>query len=154
VLVGLGLGIWARARGFTQLSAIAFAGGLLHIWNHAAMKDALFLGGKCAHGAGTKDVELLGGLLRRMKWTGRGMVVGAVAIAGLPPLNGFTGEWLLYRGLTQHSLSGSTPSGLAAMTAAAVLALVGGLAAMCFVRSGSSCWGVTSENAARAHESP
>jgi NADH:ubiquinone oxidoreductase subunit 5 (subunit L)/multisubunit Na+/H+ antiporter MnhA subunit len=84
------------------------------------------------------------------------MILGSVAIAGLPPLNGFTSEWLLYRGLTQVGVSGSTPSNLAAMGGAAVLALVGGLAVLCFVRLvGIVLLGAPrSDEAADAHESP
>jgi hydrogenase-4 component B len=157
ILLGLGLGFWARAQGDAGLSAIAFGGGLLHVWNHAAMKGLLFLGaGSVLHGTGTKDIERLGGLLGRMRWTGRAMILGSVAIAGLPPLNGFTGEWLLYRGLAQVGVSGATPSNLGAMGGAAALALVGGLAALCFARLvGVVLLGVPrDECSARAHESP
>lgn len=156
VLLGLGLGFWARARGDAWLSAIGFGGGLLHIWNHAAMKGLMFLGaGSVLHGTGTKDVERLGGVLRRMPWTGTAIAVGAVAIAGLPPLNGFTGEWLVYRGLIHVGGAGATPSNLAAMGGAAALALVGGLAALCFVRLvGITLLGAPrGEQAARARES-
>jgi formate hydrogenlyase subunit 3/multisubunit Na+/H+ antiporter MnhD subunit len=157
VLIGLGLGFWAQAQGDGRLSAIGFGGGFLHIWNHAAMKGLMFLGaGSVLHSTGTKDVERLGGLLGRMRWTGRAMILGSVALAGLPPLNGFTGEWLLYRGLTQVGVSGSTPSNLAAMGGAAVLALVGGLAVLCFVRLvGIVLLGAPrGDGAAHAHESP
>jgi formate hydrogenlyase subunit 3/multisubunit Na+/H+ antiporter MnhD subunit len=157
VLVGLGLGFWARAHGDAALAAIAFAGGLLHVWNHAAMKGLMFLGaGSVLHGAGTKDVEQLGGLLRRMPWTGWLTIAGAVAIASLPPLNGFASEWLLYRGLARVGVAGASPSSLAAIAGAAAVALAGGLAALCFVRwIGVVLLGAPrSERAARAHESP
>ncbi|HEX9640375.1 MAG TPA: proton-conducting transporter membrane subunit [Candidatus Krumholzibacteria bacterium] len=157
VLIGMGLGFWAQARGDALLSAIGFAGGFLHIWNHAAMKGLMFLGaGSVLHSTGTKDVERLGGLLVRMRWTGRAMILGSVAIAGLPPLNGFTGEWLLYRGLTQVGVGEATPSNLLAMGGAAALALVGGLAVLCFVRLvGVVLLGAPrGDGAAHAHESP
>jgi hydrogenase-4 component B len=135
ILVGLGLGFWARAHGDTRLGALAFGAGLLHVWNHAAMKGLMFLAaGNVVHGTGSRDIERLGGLLRRMPWTGRTMILGAVAIAGLPPLNGFAGEWLLYRALAQVGLREPAPAGLLAIGGAAALALVGGLAALCFVR--------------------
>ena len=156
VLIGLGLGFWARAHGDARLSTIAFAGALLHLWNHAAMKGLLFLGaGSIVHGAGTKDLERLGGLLRRMPWTGRALLLGAVAIAALPPLNGFTGEWLLYRALARVGLEGGSSSALAAIACAAALAFVGGLAVLCFVRLvGVALLGAPrSEGAARANES-
>jgi formate hydrogenlyase subunit 3/multisubunit Na+/H+ antiporter MnhD subunit len=157
ILIGLGLGLWARARGNPALAALAFGGGLLHVWNHTAMKGLMFLGaGSVLHGAGTKDLERLGGLLGRMPWTGRTMILGAVAIAALPPLNGFTSEWLLYRALADVGVHGASTPGLTAIGGAAVLALVGGLAALCFVRLvGVTLLGTArSAAAAHAHESP
>jgi hydrogenase-4 component B len=157
ILFGLGLGFWARSHGDSTLAAIAFAGALLHVWNHVAMKGLMFLGaGSVLHATGTKDLERLGGLLGRMPWTGRGLIVGAVAIAALPPLNGFAGEWLIYRGLARVGLDAAAPSSLAAIAGAAALALVGGLAALCFVRLiGVALLGSPrSDGAARAHESP
>ena len=157
VLIGLGLGFWARGHGDPGLAAIAFAGGLLHLWNHAAMKGLLFLGaGSLVHGAGTRDVERLGGLLRRMPWTGCLVITGAIAIAALPPLGGFTGEWLLYRALGQVGVDGASATALPAIAGAAALALVGGLAALCFVRLvGVVLLGSPrSTGAADAHESP
>ncbi|HEY8143766.1 MAG TPA: proton-conducting transporter membrane subunit, partial [Kofleriaceae bacterium] len=157
VLIGLGLGFWARGHGDPALAAIAFAGGLLHLWNHAAMKGLLFLGaGSLVHGAGTRDVERLGGLLRRMPWTGCLFITGAIAIAALPPLGGFTGEWLLYRALAQIGVDGASATALPAIAGAAALALVGGLAALCFVRLvGVVLLGSPrGTGAADAHESP
>ncbi len=157
ILIALGLGFWARAAGDTGLATIALGGGLLHVWNHAAMKGLLFLGaGSVLHGAATKDIERLGGLLRRMPWTGWSMVIGAVAIAALPPLNGFSGEWLLYRGLARAGMDSGAPSSLAAIAVAGALALVGGLAAVCFVRLvGVVLLGTArGDGAAHAQESP
>ncbi|MBI4511035.1 MAG: oxidoreductase [Deltaproteobacteria bacterium] len=157
ILTGLGLGFWARARGNSGLAAIALGGALLHLWNHAAMKGLMFLcAGSVLHGAGTKDVEKLGGLLGRMPWTGRAMIVGAVAIAALPPFCGFTGEWLLYQAMAQIGTRDAATASLGAMAGAAALALVGGFTALCFVRLvGVVLLGAPrSEQAARAHESP
>jgi len=155
VLFGLGLGFWARSRGDLPLAALGFAGGLLHIWNHCAMKGLLFLAaGSVLHTAGTKDLERLGGLLRKMPVTGAAMMVGAVAIAGLPPLNGFVGEWLIYRGLASASLAASSWVSVTAMAGVAVFAVVGALATLCFVRLiGVALLGEPrSESALQAHE--
>jgi formate hydrogenlyase subunit 3/multisubunit Na+/H+ antiporter MnhD subunit len=157
ILMALGLGFWARDRGDGGVAALAFAAAFLHMWNHAAIKGLLFLGaGSVLHGAGTKDIERLGGVLRRMPWTGRAMLVGAVAIAGLPPLNGFAGEWLLYRALSDVGRAAAAPANLAATGGAAALALVGGVATLCFVRLvGMVLLGAPREQAAaNAHESP
>jgi hydrogenase-4 component B len=155
VLFGLGLGFWARSRGDLPLAALGFAGGLLHVWNHCAMKGLLFLAaGGVLHATGTKDLERLGGLLRKMPVTGAATVVGAVAIAGLPPLNGFVGEWLIYRGLATASLAASSWVSVTAMAGIAALAVVGALATLCFVRLiGVALLGEPrSESAQRAHE--
>lgn len=157
ILLGFGLGFWALGCGDARLAALAFAGALLHVWNHAAMKGLLFLGaGSILHATGTKDIERLGGLLPRMPLTGPAMILGAAALSGLPPLNGFTGEWLLLRGLADVGIGQQAPASLAAMAGASVLALTGGLAALCFLR----LLGVTllgsprAEGAAHAYESP
>ncbi len=78
----------------------------LHIWNHALMKGLMFFAaGSIVHGAGTKDMETFGGLMRRMPWTGALMMAGAVAIAALPPLNGFVSKWLIYLSLIRCGLA-------------------------------------------------
>lgn len=157
ILVGLGLGLWARARGDTSLATLAFGGAFLHLWSHSAMKTLLFLGaGSVLHGAREKRLDRLGGLLARMPWTGGAILVGAIAIAGLPPLTGFTGEWLLYRALSQAGTSSAAAPALLAISGAAALALAGGLAALCFVRfAGVALLGsARSDAAAAAHESP
>ena len=157
VLLGLGLGFWSRAHGEPRIAALAFAAALLHVWNHAAMKGLLFLSaGGVVHATGTRDLERTGGLLRRMPWSGGTMLVGAVAIAGLPPLAGFSGEWLLYRALSATAVDGTPATGLAAIGGAAVLALTAGLALLCFVRlAGVALLGTArSAEAAAAHEAP
>jgi formate hydrogenlyase subunit 3/multisubunit Na+/H+ antiporter MnhD subunit len=135
ILCAFGLGLWARGHGLSSLAGVAFAAGLLHVWNHAAMKGLLFLAaGGVVHATGTRDLEQLGGLLRLMPRAGGALLLGAVAIAGLPPLAGFGGEFLLYRALTGAALAADGWPALAAMAAAAILALAGGLALLCFVR--------------------
>jgi formate hydrogenlyase subunit 3/multisubunit Na+/H+ antiporter MnhD subunit len=156
VLFGLGLGWLARSRGDAVLAALGLAGGLLHVWNHCAIKGLLFLGaGSALHATGTRDLEQLGGLLRHMPVTGISTLLGAVAIAGLPPLNGLIGEWLIYRGLAAAALDTSSLASLAPMAAIAAFALVGGLATLCFVRlAGVALLGEPRSEAARhAHES-
>jgi hydrogenase-4 component B len=135
IAVGLGLAAWGSARGNATLALFGGVGALLHIWNHAAMKGLLFLSaGAAIHAAGSRDLERLGGLLRRMSFTGACFVAGALAIAGLPPLNGFNSEWLLYRALLDTAFDGSGVARVAAFLGTALLALIGGLAAACTVR--------------------
>jgi NADH:ubiquinone oxidoreductase subunit 5 (subunit L)/multisubunit Na+/H+ antiporter MnhA subunit len=99
------------------------------------MKGALFFcAGSILHATGTRDMERLGGLLSRMPWTGSLMILGAVAIVPLPPLNGFVSKWLLYVGLLECGLNSSADRGLTALLSVGALALVGGLAALAYVR--------------------
>jgi len=135
VLAGIGLAVWIRAHGDAGLASIALAGALLHVWNHALFKGLLFLGaGSIGRGAGSLDLEALGGLLRRMPWTGAAFLVGAAAIAALPPLNGFVSEFLLYLAALRSVTAASLPS-LAPLAVIAGLGLVGGLAAATFAKA-------------------
>jgi NADH:ubiquinone oxidoreductase subunit 5 (subunit L)/multisubunit Na+/H+ antiporter MnhA subunit len=141
------------SRGDARIAALGMCGGLLHLWNHALMKGLMFFAaGSVLHGTGTKDIERLGGLMKAMPRTGVAMTVGAVAMSALPPLNGFLGEWLIYLGLMD---GGIAPHGVLPLLTVGGLALVGGLAALCFVRLvGVTLLGAArSEQAAHAHES-
>jgi NADH:ubiquinone oxidoreductase subunit 5 (subunit L)/multisubunit Na+/H+ antiporter MnhA subunit len=114
-----------------------------------------FAAGSVLHGTGTKDMEKLGGLMKRMPWTGSIMIAGAVAIAALPPLNGFVSEWLMYLGLLKAGFATSDGRSLTALFAVGLLALIGALAAVTFVRlTGIVLLGSPRSEAARhAHES-
>jgi len=155
IILALGVGLWGAAAGRPAVAALGATACLLHVWNHAAMKGLMFFAaGSVVHATGTRDMERLGGLMRRMPWTGTVMVVGAVAIAALPPLNGFTGKWLLYLGLAEWGLGPSPDRGLGPLLLIGLLALVGGLSAVTFVRlCGISLLGSPRGEAARhAHD--
>ena len=157
-LIGLafGVGFFGSATGRSAVAVLGTSAGLLHIWNHALMKCLMFFAaGSVLHGTGTKDLEKLGGVAKRMPWTGVTMIVGAVAISALPPLNGFVSKWLLYLSLMKYGLTTGGGRGLTALLAVGVLALVGGLAGIAFVRlTGIALLGSPrSEAASRAHES-
>jgi formate hydrogenlyase subunit 3/multisubunit Na+/H+ antiporter MnhD subunit len=135
VLAGIGLAWWLLAHGEPELASVALAGGLLHVWNHALFKGLLFLGaGSIGRGAGSLDLEALGGLLRRMPWTGTAFLVGAAAIAALPPLNGFVSEFLLYLAALRGVTTASLPP-LAPLALIGGLGLAGGLAAASFAKA-------------------
>ncbi|HVW27403.1 MAG TPA: proton-conducting transporter membrane subunit [Polyangiaceae bacterium] len=135
VAAGLGLCFWGVATRQPVLSALGLTGALFHIWNHSAMKGLLFLGaGAIVHATGTRDMERLGGLLRRLPTAGTLIIVGSLAIAGLPPLNGFVSEWLLYRSLLEGAARGTPGASVACMLALGALSAVGALAALCFLR--------------------
>jgi hydrogenase-4 component B len=154
--LALGVGLWAWASGLAAVAVLATTAGLLHIWNHTLMKGLMFFAaGSVLHGTGTRDMEKLGGLMKRMPWTASAMLLGAVAIAALPPLNGFVSEWLLYLGLLRAGLATSDGNSLTALFAIGLLALIGTLAAAAFVRlTGIVLLGSPrSEAAQHAHES-
>jgi formate hydrogenlyase subunit 3/multisubunit Na+/H+ antiporter MnhD subunit len=133
--LALGVGLSGRANNFPQVAVLGLTACLLHIWNHALMKGLMFLSaGSILHGTGSKDIEKLGGLMQRMPWTSTAMVVGAVAIAALPPLNGFVSEWLIYLGLLRSAFITSDARSLGSLFAVGLLALVGAIAAVVFVR--------------------
>jgi hydrogenase-4 component B len=140
------------------MAVLGFTGGLLHVVNHAVFKSLLFLGaGSVLHATGTGEIDRLGGLLKRMPVTGATFLIGAAAIAGLPPLNGFVSEFLIYLaaiaglGGVAHATSAWV---LMSVFVVGGLALIGGLAAACF----SKAFGIVflgeprSREAAQAHE--
>lgn len=158
ILLGVGLGVWGVRADSVAVAALGFTGALLHVWNHALMKALLFLGAGCVvHGTGTKDMTSLGGLAKKMPRTAALVTFGAVAISALPPLNGFTGEWLLYAGLVQSAAARAHTAGaITALLGVGVLASIGTLTALCFVRLVSMTFlgQARSEIPARAHEAP
>ena len=77
-------------------AALTLIAVMYHAMNHAFMKSLLFLGtGAVLHATGERNLGHLGGLIHRMPWVAWLTLIGALAIAGLPPLNGFVSEWLL-----------------------------------------------------------
>ena len=136
ILLALGAAMIFRSYHRPVLTAIALAACLFHIFNHAVFKSLLFLSaGAVVHGAKTRNMEHMGGLIRPMPLTTFCFLIGAIAISGLPPLNGFVSEWLIYQSLLGGF--GSTPSltRIVFPAAGALLALTGALAAVCFVRA-------------------
>jgi formate hydrogenlyase subunit 3/multisubunit Na+/H+ antiporter MnhD subunit len=133
ILMGMGVGTLGSALGSTVVAAIGYTGAILHTVNHALFKSLLFLGaGAVARATGTRDIEHLGGVGRRMPRTWLAFLVGATAIIGVPPLNGFVSEWLVFLGLFQ---AGQT-SDLARLAVLGIpaLGLTGALALACFAK--------------------
>ncbi|HRR32839.1 MAG TPA: proton-conducting transporter membrane subunit [Kiritimatiellia bacterium] len=134
ILMGFGLALLGRALHRPEWVVLGLGACLLHVWNHSLFKSLLFLcAGAVAHAAGTRQMDRLGGLARRMPWTAVAFLVGAVAICGLPPLNGFVSEWLLYIGLLK-GVTGAAGGAFAALVGVPVLAMTGALALACFVK--------------------
>jgi hydrogenase-4 component B len=135
IVLGIGACILLRARGADAWAAFALAAALLHCVNHAIFKALLFLGaGAFERAVGSLEIDRLGGLLRRMPWAGTAFLIGAMAIAGLPPLNGFASEWLTLQALIHVPRYGHVGDGVAGALALAALAATTALAVFCFVK--------------------
>jgi hydrogenase-4 component B len=158
IMLGVGAGMVGLAYGRPELAWVGMAAGLYHVLNHAVFKGLLFLGaGDVVTATGTRQIELYGGLLRRMPWTGLFFLLGAMAISGLPPLNGFASEWLTFQAFLYGFRGSSEPLvHLLFPLGAGLLALTTALAAACFVKA----FGITflalprSARAAEAREAP
>jgi len=135
ILIGLGVALLGRSFDQPGLMALGLAGALLHVVNHGLFKSLLFLSaGALINATGTRHIDSYGGLLKRMPITGLCFLGGAIAICGLPPLNGFVSEWLIYLGLL-HSQGAGTPLSMSLVVVAApMLAMIGALAVACFVK--------------------
>jgi hydrogenase-4 component B len=134
ILIGAGVGMIGLASDNAMMAGFGFAGCLLHVLNHSIFKSLLFLGaGAVLQATNIRHIDELGGLLKKMPFTGRTFLIGSISISGLPPFNGFISEFLIYYGAFQGmTLRGS--SFIFAMLAILALAIIGGLAAACFAK--------------------
>ncbi len=132
ICIGLGMALVGIQSGNRLLTVLGLAGAFMHILNHALFKPLLFLGsGAIIHASGTRQINRMGGLYRSLPRTAPLFLLGCLAICGLPPLNGFVGELFLYFGAFNEGISAPLPF-LACV--APLLALVGGLAVITFVK--------------------
>lgn len=135
ISMGIGVAMIGAATGVPSLALLGMAGALLHVLNHSTFKALLFLGaGAVIHATGTREIDRMGGLARAMPRTALLFLTGAVAICGLPPLNGFVSEFLIYLGIFRETVHGGGAAAAVTSLAAPALALVGGLAVACFVK--------------------
>lgn len=156
ILLGLGASITFFSFGLVPAGIVCLIAALYHTVNHALFKALLFLSaGSVVHATGTRNMEEYGGLIKLMPWTAVFFLIGAVAISGLPPFNGFVSEWLTFQVLFAGIATLPLIAKIVFLVGASSLAFTGGLAAACFVKA----FGVTflargrSEHAHHAHES-
>ncbi len=135
IFTGLGLAIVFQGVNLPSLAALALIALLYHSLNHAFMKSLLFLGtGAVLHSTGERNLGRLGGLIHRMPWVAWLTLVGVLALAGLPPLNGFVSEWLLLQAfLFSHEVPRTFVNMLLPL-GAALVALCAALAAYVMVK--------------------
>jgi len=137
-IIGMGIGLGAIGLGSDNplLALLGFSGALLHVLNHSLFKSLLFYtAGSVYQACGTRDIDSLGGLIRKMPRTAGLFLTGAAAISGLPPLNGFISEFLIFLGFFKGLNGGSVYQSLTMLLAIVSLALIGGLAVFCFTKA-------------------
>jgi hydrogenase-4 component B len=135
IFTGLGLAIVFHGVGMRGLAALALIAVLYHALNHAFMKSLLFCGtGAVLHSTGERNLGRLGGLIHRMPWVAWLTLIGALALAGLPPLNGFVSEWLLLQAFLFAHQVPKTFVNMLLPLGAAVVALAAALAAYVMVK--------------------
>jgi hydrogenase-4 component B len=157
IMIGIGAGMIFQSYGLVAPAALGYIGGLYHTINHTAFKGLLFLGaGSVLHATHTRNMEEMGGLIKRMPVTAFCFLIGSAAISALPPLNGFASEWIVFQVLLSGFNIPKPEVGVMMPIAVGSLALTSGLAAACFVKA----FGITflamprSKEAEHAHEAP
>ncbi len=133
--IGIGLGVLGQAYHIPAVAAFGFAGALLHVLNHSIFKGLLFYGaGLVYQKTHTRDMEMLGGLIKKMPATAFCFLVASLAICGLPLFNGFISEFLIYSGFL-NGLNWKLPFfSVACVLSTAALALIGAVALLCFTK--------------------
>lgn len=148
ILLGIGLAMFFLTLNLQYLAVFSLIAGLYHLVNHAIFKGLLFLcAGSVYKSTGTRDIEKLGGLIKKMPYTAIYFLLGALAISAVPPLNGFVSEWLTLQAFFLGAAKTTGGIKLFLGVSAAILALTSGLAAACFVKA----FGVTFLGRPRSH---
>jgi hydrogenase-4 component B len=157
ILIGVAVAMIFMSLGYPELAAIGLIAGLYHAMNHAVFKSLLFMGaGSLIYSTHTKNIEEMGGLIKKMPWTALFFLIGSISISALPPFNGFVSEWLTFQAQLQSINLSDNITKIAILSSGAALALTSALAAACFVKAfGISFLALPrSEHAGHAKEVP
>jgi formate hydrogenlyase subunit 3/multisubunit Na+/H+ antiporter MnhD subunit len=134
--IGLGVSILGKAVNDPLLIMLGMAGALLHVMNHALFKSLLFFtAGNVFYATHTVNMDKLGGIARNMRLTSIAFLIGALAISGIPPFNGFISEFFIYSGLIGHLTHATFVMSLIGVAAVISLVLIGGLCIYCFTKA-------------------
>lgn len=134
--IGIGLSILGMANQDAALAVLGMAGALLHCVNHALFKSLLFFTtGNIHHATGTVNMDELGGIVHHARATSVAFLVGAIAISGIPPFNGFISEFLIYNGILVNFTHATFAMSLAGLASLVSLVLIGGLCVYCFTKA-------------------
>lgn len=157
ILLGVGVAIIFTSSGYPEIAAFGLIAALYHVINHAVFKSLLFMGaGSILYSTHTKNIEKLGGLIKKMPYTAGFFLIGVMSISAFPPFNGFVSEWMLFQTLLESIYLPSNIVTIAMLSSGAGLALTSALAAMCFAKA----FGIgflalpRSTHAENAHEVP
>ena len=156
IFLGIGAALVLQSYGLPALAMVGFGAALLHTVNHACFKTLLFLAaGNVLHGAHTRNMEQMGGLIKGMPVTAMAFLIGSAAAAALPPLNGFASEWMVFQALLSGAQIPKPEVAIGSPLAVGVLALTSGLAAATFVKAfGISFLAMPRSDAAAAAREP
>lgn len=136
ITLGLGIGLWGQIDHHELVAIIGYTGALLHVFNHAVFKGLLFLSaGSVIRSTHTGEIDHLGGLLKKLPWTGHLFLIGSLSICGLPLFNGFVSEWLVFRALFEGMFHLKMNALVFSSLSIIALSLIGGLAAACFTKA-------------------
>ncbi len=134
--IGIGAGMLGLAYDNTFLAVFGFTGGILHILNHSIFKELLFFAaGSTYLKTHTRNIELMGGLIKKMPYTALLFIIGSVAICGIPPFNGFISEFLIYAGMIKGVPASGISLFIVLVLSIAALAMVGTMAMLCFTKA-------------------
>ena len=136
ISIGIGIGMLGLSYNAIPVAVLGFSGAILHVLNHSVFKELLFLGaGNIYIKTHTKNMEQLGGLIKKMPVTAFMFLIGSIAICGLPPFNGFISEFLIYMGMIKSFTINNFFCILAVILSLSSLALIGSMAILCFTKA-------------------
>ena len=134
--IGIGIGLIGLGAGNSLLALLGFAGAMLHVLNHSLFKSLLFYGAGAIYlKTHTRNIELLGGLIKKIPVTAILFLIASLAICGLPPFNGFVSEFIIYKGIIAGLNEPSIGVKVLMLAAIISLVLIGGLAVFCFTKA-------------------
>lgn len=135
IAMGAGFAFLGAASRYPAMAALGVAGVIFHVLNHAMFKSLLFMqAGSVRLACGGSAIHWMGGLYKKLPWTGTLTLIGAVAICGLPPLSGFISEFTIFLAAFKGLAVGGMGLVLPSIGAVAAFALIGGLTVAAFVR--------------------
>lgn len=134
--IGIGIGLLGIVYNNPSVAILGFMGGILHILNHSIFKELLFfVAGSVYNKTHTRNIELLGGLIKKMPYTSLLFIIGAIAICALPPFNGFISEFFIYAAMIMGMPTPTNAAFIALIISLASLALIGTMAILCFSKA-------------------